>query len=188
MLPTLISAGAVILILGGALVWILIANAGLGGNSTATPAATPTASATPTPTFSATPTPSPTPSPTPPPPLAGPSAEDLENFRAAIATGNTQALVSHFTNPVNVILAASEGIGPSTPDEAALFIAQRVEGTTWWNFEPDPALVDTWRSTPYGPYFPEGGLVGVASEGNVIALSFTGDKISTVFVAYESEL
>ncbi len=181
MLPTLIAAGAVILVLAGILIWMFVAGPGGAGTPTATPSTTPTATPTTSPTATPTSTPSPSVSPTQAP--VGPSAADLENIKAAIITGNTQALVSHFTNPVMVILAASDGIGPSTPDEAAIFLAQRLGGKTGWNFEPSQAQLDSWRATFYEQYFPAGALVGFDAEGDTISLTFTGTQISTVFVA-----
>ncbi|MBK5239038.1 MAG: hypothetical protein JJE28_08030, partial [Actinomycetales bacterium] len=118
----------------------------------------------------------------------GPSAADIENIKASIITGNTQALVSHFTNPVMVILAASGGVGPSTPDEAALFISQRLGDKTGWNFSPSAAQLASWHASFYEQYFPAGALVGVAAEGDIISLTFTGTQISTVFVAGPGEL
>ena len=190
MLPTLIGAGAVILALAGVLIWLLIAQG--GGSSTATPTTTPTTTtgtATATATAAATSTATAPTSPPPEPPApVGPSAADLENIKAAIVTGNTQALVSHFTNPVMVILAASDGIGPSTPDDAAMFLAQRLEATTGWNFDPTQAQLASWRSTFYEQYFPVDALVGFDAEGDKIALTFTGTQISTVFISGAGDL
>jgi hypothetical protein len=186
MLPTLIAAGAVILVLAGVVVWMFVTRP--GDSPQPTPSPTSSATLTPTPTASVTPTPTPTsmpnPSPEPPAPQpVGPSAADIENIKAAIVTGNTQALVSHFTNPVMVILAASDGIGPSSPDDAAIFLAQRLGGKTGWNFDPTQAQLDSWRATFYEQYFPVGALVGFDAEGDTISLTFTGTQISTVFVA-----
>ena len=178
MLPTLITAGAIIFAMAGVLIWMFVAGNSNGGGS-ATPTPSMTASPTPTPT----PTPSNTPTQAPLPEPVGPSADDIENIKASIVTGNTQALVSHFTNPVLVILAASEGIGPSTPDEAAAFIAQWLGGKTGWNFDPTQAQLESWRATFYEQYFPVGALVGFDTEGDTISFTFTGAQISTVFVA-----
>ena len=116
-------------------------------------------------------------------PPAGPSAMDIENIQAAIVTGNTQALVSHFANPFMVILAASDGIGPQSPDEAAVFLAQRLADKTGWNFSPSDAQLASWRATFYEQYFPAGALVGFDNEGDKISLIFSGTQISTVFIA-----
>lgn len=178
MLPTLITAGAVILAMAGVLIWMFVAGNSSGGGS-----ATPTPSMTMSPTPTPTPTPSNSPTQAPLPEPVGPSADDIENIKASIVTGNTQALVSHFTNPVLVILAASEGIGPSTPDEAAVFIAQRLGGKTDWNFDPTQAQLESWRATFYEQYFPVGALVGFDAEGDKVSFTFTGSQISTVFVA-----
>jgi hypothetical protein len=188
-LPTLITAGAIILALAGVLIWMLVAGPGTG-KTAPTPSAT-SMSPTPTPTTaSPTSTPSPIPAPTqaPPPDPVGPSAADIENIKAAIVTGNTQALVSHFTNPVMVILAASDGIGPMTPDDAAVFLAQRLANKTEWNFDPTPAQLDSWRATFYEQYFPVGALVGFDAEGDKISFTFTGTQISTVFVSGPGDL
>ena len=185
MLPTLIGAGVVILALAGVLTWVLITQPASGGSATNTPYATlasttATASAAPTATTTASPTPS---LPPAPPAPEGPSAADIENIKASIITGNTQALVSHFTKPVMVILAASDGIGPSTPDEAAVFLAQRLGDKSGWNFNPTEAQLASWRATFYEQYFPVGALVGFDAEGDKISFTFTGTQISTVFVS-----
>jgi len=82
-----------------------------------------------------------------------------------------------------VILAASDGIGPSTPDEAAAFLAQRLGDKTGWNFNPTEAQLASWRATFYEQYFPVGALVGFDAEGDKISFTFTGTQISTVFVS-----
>jgi len=61
-------------------------------------------------------------------------SELQENIEAAVNTKNTQALASYMTNPVHVILQATECCGEQTPDEA-VSQASYVEPGVPFNFD-----------------------------------------------------
>src|SRR5512146_2944948 len=49
--------------------------------------------------------------------LKSPSASATGNIKDSITSGNTAALGGYMAPTVNVIIAASEGLGPKTPDQ-----------------------------------------------------------------------
>lgn len=84
-----------------------------------------------------TPIASPEPSALPPPMTL---ASLQENIEAAVNSRNTQAMVSYMTNPVHVILQATECCGEMTPDEA-IAQASYVEPGVPFNFDQEDATI-----------------------------------------------
>jgi cell division protein FtsB len=121
-----------------------------------------------------------------------PTAAVIENIKASITSGNTAALAGYMAPSVNVILAATEGVGPSTPTVAVSNISNFITSvnTAWdYNFSLPAATISSYSTGGYKQYFPTIAVVGKASNGKVISFSFDCDgKISTVFMAVGGEL
>lgn len=71
--------------------------------------------------------------------------EVQENIEAAINTGNTQAIGTFATDPVSVILQATECCGPKTPDEAVSQLSYVADGVPF-NFNQNSDLVKNLKS------------------------------------------
>lgn len=104
--------------------------------SLASPSPSPQVTDQKTPSASAQ-TPSPSPKLTP--------AEVWENIEAAVNTKNTQALASYMTNPVNVLLQATECCGEQTPDEA-VSQASYVEPGVPFNFDQENPTIKNLKT------------------------------------------
>ena len=122
-----------------------------------------------------------------------PSATVISNIKASITSGNTAALGGYMAASVNVILAATEGIGPSTPAAAVSSVTNFIDFSTdashSWNFSLPAATLAAYRAGGYSTYFPSDAVIGKSADGKVISFSFDCDaKIKKVFMAGSSEL
>jgi hypothetical protein len=118
-----------------------------------------------------------------------PSATVIENIRASITSGNTAALEGYMAASVNVILAATEGVGPSTPSVAVSNITNFISTVTEWDFDLPASTLSTYSSGGYTEYFPSIAEVGKSTTNKVISFSFDcNGKIDTVFMAASGEL
>lgn len=116
--------------------------------------------------------------------VVAPSAETLADIEAAVTSGNTAALESLMTDPVTVILAASEGLGERTPTEAISDLAYVIDLTATWDFSLPTATLDGYAAGDYAMYFPGTALIGKSSAGKVVSFSFDNSgKIKTVFMS-----
>jgi hypothetical protein len=84
---------------------------------------------------------------------------------------------------VNVIVAASDGLGSRTPEQAVNDL-KTLASTKDWNFKLEAKTVATYQDGDYSIYFPAGALVGKSSDGHVVSFVFndTG-KITGIFIA-----
>jgi len=121
-----------------------------------------------------------------------PNTETLANIKASITSGNTAALEGYMAASVNVILAATEGIGPSTPASAVSSISNFISDdiTAWdYDFALPATTIDAYGSEGYEQYFLADSVVGRATNKKVISFSFDCNaKISTVFMAADEGL
>lgn len=121
-----------------------------------------------------------------------PSSSATENIEASITSGNTAALESYMATSVNVILAASEGIGSSTPTEAVSAITDFISSdiTSWdYDFSLSAAALNSYAGGSYSQYFPNDAIVGKATNDKVISFSFDcNSKISTVLLSNSEEI
>jgi hypothetical protein len=118
-----------------------------------------------------------------------PSQATIDNVEASITSGNTAALEGYMASTVNVIIAASEGIGSRTPAQAVGDITSYISSATDpWSFALPAATLSGWASGSYSQYFPSGAVVGKSANNMVISFSFTSGKISTVFMAKDATL
>lgn len=119
------------------------------------------------------------------------SSSQSENIKASITSGNTQPLEGYMASTVNVIFAATEGIGPTTPTSAVSNITNFIsDATSPWNFALPSATLTSYRqSQGYTSYFPTTAIVGRSANKKVISFSFNcSAKISTVFMAISENL
>ena len=112
-----------------------------------------------------------------------PSIALVDNIKAVFASGNSAALEGYMASTVNVIFAASEGLGNRTAAQATADITSFMTGATDpWNFSLPAATLINYRSGDYATYFPANAVVGKSND-MVISFSFNSDnKISGVFL------
>lgn len=122
----------------------------------------------------------------------GPSQEVIDNVKASINSGNTAALEGYMASKVNVIIAASEGLGERSPTQAVADITSYISDATGpWDFALPAATLSGWASGDYAQYFPSGAVVGQSSGKDKMAISFvfnSSGKITTVFMAANTDL
>ena len=118
-----------------------------------------------------------------------PSEETIANIKAAVESGNFAALESLMSNPVTVILAASEGLGERTPTQAVTDLDYLDAGTDPWDFALTVAVLDGYRAGDYAKYFPQTALVGKSANNYVVSFSFDndGEKIATIFMTNSAD-
>lgn len=118
-----------------------------------------------------------------------PTQDQLDNMQAAIETMNTAALEGYMAASVNVILAASEGLGARTPVQAVGDVDYLSSATDPWDFSLPQATLDDYATGDYKQYFPATAFVGKSANGYVISFTFnnTGD-ISGIFMSASDDL
>ena len=114
-----------------------------------------------------------------------PSASVIENIELSITSGNTAALEGYMATSVNVVLAASEVAGASTPAAAVSSVTNFIsDATSLWNFALSAAILSSYGNGDYKTYFPSNAVVGKSANNKVISFSFDSkSKISTVFLS-----
>lgn len=121
-----------------------------------------------------------------------PNAAAISNIEASITSGNTAALEGYMAPSVNVIIAASEGLGMKTPTEAVSGISTFItnDPASWdYDFGLSASLVGSYGKGFYGQYFPDNAVAAKANNQKVISFSFDcNGKISTVFLAANADL
>ncbi len=145
-------------------------------------------------TASATPATSSTPSPTPgETAIAGGGTFDssMDDYIAsALDTQNTATFSDGgvFTNPIEVVAAASDQSGPMNPDDAVNSMSFMFDPTAAhdWDLALPASTIASYRSGPYGYFFPEGAIVARSFDGHVF--SFVGhDRLITAMYMAASE-
>jgi hypothetical protein len=106
-----------------------------------------------------------------------------DNIRDAVSSKNLAALASYMTDPVTVILAASEGLGPRTPDQAVTDMEYINMGTAPWDFNLPAATIATYEAGFYKDYFDNNTVVGKSANKYVVSVDFDDcAKINKVFM------
>ncbi len=145
---------------------------------------TPTGDDEPTPTATA-PDPAVTTTPAPEETAAGFPDDGRGNVRDAVITGNTAAIEGYLTDPVDVILYATECCGPIAPSEAIGNLGI-LASSSGWDFDLPDATVAGWAADPgYGVYFTGSPIVGQASDGTIVAFHIEGAQIDGIWVGAE---
>lgn len=119
-----------------------------------------------------------------------PTAAAIENIKLSITSGNTAALEGYMATSVNTIMAATEGIGPSTPAVAVSTITSFIkDATSPWDFALSASILSSYGKGSYKQYFPNNAVVGKSANGKVISFLFDCNaKINTVFMAPSENL
>lgn len=121
-----------------------------------------------------------------------PDEATISNIEDSITSGNTAGLEGYMAPSVNVIIAASEGLGAKTPTQAITSITNFISpDTSSWNydFSLPASTLSSYGMGSYSQYFPDTAVVGKASNSQVISFSFDCNaKISTVFMAANESL
>lgn len=118
-----------------------------------------------------------------------PTDETVANIKDAVSSGDYEALKSHMADKVNVIIAASEGVGEVSAADAISELSYLNGGSEPWNFELEQSVVDGYRAGFYKQYFPDNALVGQSENNYVVSFSFDEDgKISVIFMAVNADL
>lgn len=114
---------------------------------------------------------------------------EQNNVTAAVTSGNYAALKPFFIENTLVILAASDGIGRRSPEQAVKDLDYLNEASQPWNFSLDSDTLDNYRDGDYAQYFPEGAIIGRSADGKVVSLSTTTTgQISVVFMSPDEAL
>ncbi len=93
-------------------------------------------------------------------------------------------LSTHMTNPVNITLAASEGLGARTPAQALEDIKFLNSARGEWSFDIPAVTLTQWRGGSYAQYVPENAVIGVSSDGYVVIFKLnTENKITDIFMS-----
>jgi hypothetical protein len=113
----------------------------------------------------------------------GPSEDTIKKVQDAVSNAKYADLKVLMGDKVNVIVAASDGLGSRTPEQAVNDL-KTLASTKDWNFKLEAKTVATYQDGDYSIYFPAGALVGKSSDGHVVSFVFndTG-KITGIFIA-----
>jgi hypothetical protein len=119
---------------------------------------------------------------------AKPSQKDLDNIEAAVKSGNYAALEQLMQSKITVIIAASEGVGERTPEQAVEDLKYLDGGTDPWNFDLPDATIAGYQSGDYKQYFPAGALVGKSANDYLVSFVFNNaGKVSVIFLANNAD-
>lgn len=121
-----------------------------------------------------------------PEPEPGLSAADRQNVQEAITSGNTAAIEGYLSDPVTVILMASECCWEISRAEAVAQLSYVTGAPGPWNFNLPAATVDPWRTNPYYGYlFTGDDIVGRAADGTIVSFGIEGDQITKILMGFE---
>ncbi len=117
-------------------------------------------------------------------------APTAETISEAVTAEDYASLQPYMADTVNVIIAASEGLGPRTAAEAAGDLDYLSSGVAPWDFSIDEATLTEWRDNSYASYIPEGAIIGQASsDGPVVSFQLNAaGKITDIFMAVAGEI
>jgi hypothetical protein len=147
----------------------------------ASPSPTATATETPVATPDATPEPEPEPEPEP-----GLSAADRENVQDAISSGNTAAIEGYLSDPVRVILMATECCWDISRADAVAQLSYVTGAPGPWNFDLPAATVAPWHTnTYYGYLFTGDDITGRAADGTIVSFGIEGGQITKILMGFE---
>lgn len=121
-----------------------------------------------------------------PEPEPGLSAADRQNVRDAITSGNTAAVEGYLSDPVRVIIMASECCWDISRADAVAQLSYVTGAPGPWNFSLPAATVDPWRTNPYyGSLFTGDDIVGRAADGTIVSFGIEGGQITKILMGFE---
>ena len=111
------------------------------------------------------------------------TALDSQNT-AVLSDGGT------FSNPVYVVVAKSGQSSSMTPDDAVtamqfMFISGDPNP---WDLALPEGVLATYRTGPYGDYFPVGAIVARSHDGHVFSFIGHDSTITTMFMAASEDM
>ena len=113
----------------------------------------------------------------------GPSEETVKKVQDAISSGKYTDIKVLLSDKVNVVVAASDGLGSRTPEQAVNDL-KTLADTKDWDFKLAAKTVATYQDGDYAVYFPVGAIVGKSSDGHVVSFVFNdAGKITGIFMA-----
>lgn len=119
----------------------------------------------------------------------GPTADTLKKVQDAVKSGKYADMQSLIATKVNIIIAASEGLGPRTPAQAVADLKYLDSGTDPWNFALASAVINGYQDGDYAQYFPVEALVGKSANDYVVSFVFNNSgKIIGIFMAADADL
>lgn len=102
---------------------------------------------------------------------------------------NTAALEGYMTDPVTVVLAASEKGGPVTPAQAVQDLNYLSGATDPWDFNLSAVTLASYKNGFYGQYFGDMTVVGKSANDYVVSFMIdTNNKITTIFMTGSADL
>ena len=114
---------------------------------------------------------------------SGPSEDTLKKVEDAISSGKYTDLKVLMGDKVYVVVAASDGLGGRTPEQAVNDL-KTLASTKDWDFKLAAKTVATYQDGDYSVYFPAGALVGKSSDGHVVSVVFNDEgKITGILMA-----
>ncbi|HEX5394748.1 MAG TPA: hypothetical protein VFW52_00070 [Candidatus Saccharimonadales bacterium] len=114
---------------------------------------------------------------------SGPSEDTVKKVKDAVSSGKFTDLKVLMGDKVNVVIAASEGLGSRTPDQAVSDL-KYLASSKDWDFALKADVVATYQDGSYSVYFPTGALVGKSSDGHIVSFVFNdAGKITGIFMA-----
>lgn len=123
---------------------------------------------------------------TDPEPEPGLSSADRQNVQDAITSGNTAAIEGYLSDPVNLIIMASECCWDITPAQAVAELGYVTSAPGPWNFSLPAATVDGWRTNVYyGSQFTGDDITGRASDGTIVSFGIEGGQITKILMGFE---
>ncbi len=107
----------------------------------------------------------------------------MDNIAAAVKSGNYAALEQQMADKVKVTLAASEGLGDRTPEQAVADMKYLDAGTDPWNFALDAAALKVYQEGEYKAFFTTSAFVGKSANNYVVSFTFDDSaNISGIFM------
>lgn len=120
---------------------------------------------------------------------SGPTDDTLKKVQDAVKSGKYADMQSLIASKVNVVIAASEGLGQRTPAQAVADLKYLDSGTDPWNFALASAVINGYQDGDYAQYFPVGGLVGKSANDYVVSFVFNNSgKVIGIFIAADADL
>jgi cell division protein FtsB len=123
--------------------------------------------------------------------VASVDAADVSNIEKSITSGKVSDLTTYMANEVSVImvgLSATTNTNTSTQAITAIknFISD--DSDSWdYDFNLPTSKTDIYAQSSYNKYFPSTAIIGLASNNQLISLSFNcASKIDAVFLATDA--
>ena len=120
---------------------------------------------------------------------AGMSQSTRTAITTAISNKNYRAIEQYIQDNVLVVIAASDGVGRRSPEQAVSDLKFIDDASQPWNFNLPAETLANYKDGDYKQYFPNSAIVGKSADGKIISFSTTpGGKISVIFMCEDESL